>query len=67
MGRYFNSVWSLFSEEEMSEMQHLVENIIRDITVSQEGVQSKLEILNVDKSCGWDGLQPYIFGKKLKR
>ena len=60
MGKYFNDVWSSYDGEEMPNMQMISESQIRSIVISIEVVQSRLEKLNVHKSCGPDELHPYV-------
>ena len=60
LGRYFNSVYTARSNETMPDMENSFEQEIRDIEISQEDVQSRLEKLNVNKSCGPDNIHPFV-------
>ena len=44
----------------MPDMENYFEQEIRDIEISQEDVQSRLEKLNVNKSCGPDNIHPFV-------
>ena len=44
----------------MPDMENSFEQEIRDIEISQEDVQSRLEKLNVNKSCGPDNIHPFV-------
>ena len=66
IGRYFDTVFTSFNGEEMPEMQQMTEARTQNIRITQEMVQTKLEKLNVHKSCGPDGIHPYVLQRSAK-
>ena len=62
LAKYFNSVYTAMSNE-MPEMEDMYLKEIKAIEVTQERIQSKLERVNVTKSCGSDDIHPYILQK----
>ena len=60
VGSYFSSVFSPRYNGELPAMEEMYEREIRDIVVTRENVQEKLEKLNVYKSCGPDGVHPFV-------
>ncbi|CAL4181599.1 unnamed protein product, partial [Meganyctiphanes norvegica] len=61
--RYFNSVHTPVSTEAMPEMNNMYETEIRNIIITQEEVQTRLEKLNVYKSSGPDNIHPFVLQK----
>ena len=51
------------SEDEMPEMNDMYEREINDIEITREDIRSRLERLNVTKSCGPDNLHPFVLQK----
>ena len=60
LGKYFNSVYSPQSNDEMPEMETLCDNEIRNMEITREEIKTKLEKLNVNKSCGPDNIHPLL-------
>ena len=63
LAKYFNSVYTPESEEEMPELDDMYRTEIQGIEVTQQRVKAKLENLNVSKSCGSDDIHPYVLQK----
>ena len=63
LAKYFNSVYTPVSEDEMPEMNDMYEREINDIVITREDIRSRLERLNVTKSCGPDNLHPFVLQK----
>ena len=63
LGRYFNSVYSNVPDDEMPPMDALCNSQISDIEICLEDVKSRLEKLNVNKSCGPDSMHPLVLKK----
>ena len=63
LARYFNSVYTPASNEEMPEMNEIYENEISNINISRNDIQTRLEKLNVNKSCGPDNIHPFVLQK----
>ena len=66
MGRYFSSVYSQPSHEAMPEMNEMYTSEIQDLKVSRQEVQSRLEKLNTNKSCGPDDIHPRLLQETAK-
>ena len=66
MGRYFSSVYSQPSREAMPEMNEMYTSEIQDLKVSRQEVQSRLEKLNTNKSCGPDDIHPRLLQETAK-
>ena len=64
LAKYFNYVYTPVNEEQMSELEDMYRTEIQSMEVTRQGVQAKLEKLNVLKSCGSDDTTP-MFYKKL--
>ena len=60
LAKYFNSVYLPHSDEEMPEMHEMTDMQIGTIKVTQEMVKEKLLKLNINKSCGPDGIHPHV-------
>ena len=60
IGKYFSSVHTAPSSDEMPEMDATYEREIGNIVVSRLDVQNRLEKLNVNKSCGPDNIHPHL-------
>ena len=60
LGRYFNSVYTARSNDSMPDMNNSFNQEIRDIVITRGDVQSRLEKLNVNKSCGPDNIHPFV-------
>ena len=60
LGKYFNSVYIPQSNDEMPNMEVLCENQINEMEIAREEIRTKLEKLNVNKSCGPDGIHPLV-------
>ena len=60
LGEYFSSVFSQGHTGQLPDMNDMYENEIGIITVTQEDIQKRLEKLNVNKSCGPDGIHPFV-------
>ena len=63
LAKYFNSVYTPESDEEMPEMEEMYRTEIRDIIISRTDIQTRLEKLNVNKSCGPDNMHPFVLQK----
>ena len=63
LGKYFNSVYSPQSTGEMPDMEIMCENEIKEIVITREEVKTRLEKLNVNKSCGPDNIHPLVLQK----
>ena len=66
MGRYFSSVYSQPSREAMPEMNEMYTSEIQELKVSRQEVQSRLEKLNTNKSCGPDDIHPRLLQETAK-
>ena len=66
MVSYFNTVYTSYRGEEMPEMQNMTEQQIGNINITQKMVEDKLQKLNVNKSCGPDGVHPYVLQRTAK-
>ena len=62
-GRYFSSVHTAPSNEEMPVMEAMYESEIRNLIISRLDVQTRLEKLKPNKSCGPDNIHPYVLQK----
>ena len=60
LAKYFNSVYLPPSDEEMPDMQNVTNVQIGLINITREMVREKLAKLNVNKSCGPDGIHPHV-------
>ena len=60
MGRYFNSVYTVPSNEAMPNMEEMYNTEINNIPITREDVQKRLEKLNINKSCGPDNIHPRV-------
>ena len=60
LGKYFNSVYIPQSNDEMPDMEILCDNQIREMKITREEIKTGLEKINVNKSCGPDGMHPLI-------
>ena len=60
LAKYFNSVYLPQSQEEMPDMQNLTNAQIGVLLITREMVRVKLTKLNVNKSCGPDGIHPHV-------
>ena len=60
MGDYFNTVHTPKYIGTMPDMNEMYETEIRNIVISRENVQNRLEKLNVNKSCGPDNIHPFV-------
>ena len=60
LARYFNSVYTQVNDTEMPEMNNMYEREIGDIEITKENIQTRLERLNVTKSCGPDNIHPLV-------
>ena len=63
LGRYFSSVHTAPSNEEMPVMEAMYESEIRNLIISRLDVESRLEKLKPNKSCGPDNIHPYVLQK----
>ena len=63
LGKYFSSVHSAITDEEMPEMQETFRYEISEIYVDEEEVKSRLEKLKPYKSCGPDNVHPFVLQK----
>ena len=63
LAKYFNSVYTPESDDEMPEMDEMYRTEIRDIIISRIDIQTRLEKLNVNKSCGPDNMHPFVLQK----
>ena len=63
---YFNTIYTDFKGEVMPEMQSMTDEKIEDLEITQELVEKKLEKLNINKSCGPDGIHPHVLQKTSK-
>ena len=61
MVSYFSTVHTNYRGEEMPEMSDITNKQIKDIKITPELVEKKLEDLNPHKSCGADGVHSYVF------
>ena len=60
LAKYFTSVYLPQSQEEMPDMQNLTNVQIGALIITREMVREKLAKLNVNKSCGPDGIHPHV-------
>ena len=60
LAKYFNSVYLPQSQEEMPDMQNLTNVQIGVLLITREMVRERLTKLNVNKSCGPDGIHPHV-------
>lgn len=63
LAKYFNSVYTPMSYDKMPEMNNMYESEIRDIEITREDIQSRLERLKVIKLCGPDNLHLFVLQK----
>ena len=63
MVKYFSSVHTAPSSDEMPEMNPMYEREISNLEIKREDIQSRLEKLKVNKSCGPDNMNPYVLQK----
>ena len=63
MVKYFSSVHTAPSNDEMPEMSPMYEREIRNMEIKKEDIQSRLEKLKVNKSCGPDNINPFVLQK----
>ena len=63
---YFSTVHTSYRGEEMPEMQTMTEDQVDDIYITRELVEKRLLKLDVNKSCGPDGIHPYVLQKTAK-
>ena len=63
MVKYFSSVHTAPSNDEMPEMSPMYESEIRNMEIKKEDIQSRLEKLKVNKSCGPDNINPFVLQK----
>ena len=66
LGRYFNTVYTARSNEVMPDLDNMYENEIRNIEIARENIQTRLEKLNVNKSCDPDNIHPLVLQKTTK-
>ena len=66
MVSYFSTVHTSYNGEEMPAMLPLTENKIEDIIITADVVEKKLKNLDANKSCGPDGIHPYVLNKTAK-
>ena len=60
MVKYFNSDHSPLSNDEVPEMNLMYEREITNIVIRKEDIQTRLEKLKMNKSCGPDDISPYV-------
>merc|ERR1711867_28039 len=60
LGGYFSSVHTAHGDDEMPEMEEQYEREIRNISITKECIQDRLEKLNGNKSCWPDNMHPYV-------
>lgn len=63
---YFSTVYTTHRGEEMPEMEPMTNEIIERLIITPELVERKLEKLNINKSCGPDGIHPHVLQKTAK-
>ena len=63
LAKYFNSVYTPVSNDAMPTMNNMYESEIQNIEISREDIKSRLEKMNVTKSCGPDNLHPFVLQK----
>ena len=63
MVKYFNSDHSPLSNDEVPEMNLMYEREITNIVIRKEDIQTRLEKLKMNKSCGPDDISPYVLQK----
>ena len=63
LAKYFNSVYTPLSNDEMPEMNNMYENEIKNIEITRDDIRTRLEKMNVTKSCGPDNLHPFVLRK----
>ena len=63
---YFNTVYTSHRGEEMPEMEMMTNQKLEKIDITTELVEKKLEKLNINKSCGPDGIHPHVLQKTAK-
>ena len=63
LAKYFNSVYTPTSEEDMPDMNEMYEHEISNVNINREDIKNRLEKLNVNKSCGPDNIHPFVLQK----
>ena len=63
LGKFFNSVYSPQTNDEMPDMETLCNNEIRDIEITKAEIRERLAKINVNKSCGPDNIHPLLLQK----
>ena len=63
LAKYFNSVYTPATEDEMPEMTNMFEREIRDIIINRDEIRNRLEKLNVTKTSGPDNIHPFVLQK----
>ena len=63
MVKYFSSVHTAPSNDEMPEINPINEREIRNLEIKRENIQSRFENLKVNKSCGPDNMNPCVLQK----
>ena len=58
LGKYFSSVHSTPTSEDMPEMSSMYGSEIEDMDINRDDIRSRLEKLKVNKSCGSDNIHP---------
>ena len=63
LAKYFNSVYTPASDGELPEMNNMCEVEINNLEINRNDIQTRLEKLNVTKTCGPDNLHPFVLQK----
>ncbi|CAL4075383.1 unnamed protein product, partial [Meganyctiphanes norvegica] len=63
LGRYFSSVFNAQSYGAMPDLDDMFTSEIGDVEIFREDIKTRLEKLNVNKSCGPDNIHPYVLQK----
>ena len=60
LGRYFKSVFSARSNEQMPDMESVYDSEIKNVEITRKDIQTRLEKLSVYKSPGPDNVHPFV-------
>ena len=63
LAKYFNSVYTPPSNEDMPNMNEMYEDEIRNVIIRRDDIKTRLEKLNANKSCGPDNIHPIVLQK----
>ena len=63
LGKFFNSVYSPQTNDEMPDMETLCNIEIGDIVITKDEIMERLVKINVNKSCGPENIHPLLLQK----